>query len=62
MHFVYFHAEMSLGKSETGVVRFAGVTHVGGDMLESIPAGDAIFMKVFNYFSENLISFLNYSL
>lgn len=24
----------------------AGVTHVGGDMFQSIPAGDAIFMKV----------------
>lgn len=24
----------------------AGVTHVGGDMFNSIPNGDAIFMKV----------------
>lgn len=24
----------------------AGVTHVGGDMFQSIPSGDAIFMKV----------------
>jgi hypothetical protein len=25
---------------------FVGVEHVGGNVLESIPAGDAIFMKV----------------
>lgn len=23
-----------------------GVTHVGGDMFQSVPSGDAIFMKV----------------
>jgi hypothetical protein len=25
---------------------FAGVEHVGGDMFESVPKADAIFMKV----------------
>jgi len=24
----------------------AGVEHIGGDMFESVPSGDAIFMKV----------------
>jgi hypothetical protein len=28
---------------------FAGVEHVGGDMFESVPKGDAIFMKVSEY-------------
>jgi hypothetical protein len=27
----------------------AGVEHVGGDMFESVPKGDAIFMKVSEY-------------
>lgn len=27
-----------------------GVEHVGGDMFESVPKGDAIFMKVKLYF------------
>ena len=26
-----------------------GVEHVGGDMFESVPKGDAIFMKVSEY-------------
>jgi hypothetical protein len=25
---------------------YIGITHVGGDALESVPAGDAIFIKV----------------
>jgi len=27
---------------------FTGVEHVGGNMLESVPSGDTIFMKVLN--------------
>jgi hypothetical protein len=26
--------------------RFTGVDHIGGNMFESVPSGDAIFMKV----------------
>jgi hypothetical protein len=33
----------------------AGVEHVGGDMFESVPKGDAIFMKVSEYEFFNLI-------
>ncbi|KAF1869804.1 hypothetical protein Lal_00017381 [Lupinus albus] len=32
---------------------YAGVEHVGGDMFESVPHGDAIFMKVSFSFSLN---------
>lgn len=28
------------------MINIAGVDHVGGDMFESVPQGDAIFMKV----------------
>jgi hypothetical protein len=28
------------------LIGVAGVEHVGGDMFESVPKGDAIFMKV----------------
>jgi hypothetical protein len=28
------------------LVSHAGVEHVGGDMFESVPKGDAIFLKV----------------
>ena len=27
----------------------AGVEHIGGDMFESVPGGDAIFMKVTSF-------------
>lgn len=40
-----------------------GVTHVGGDMFESIPAADAIFMKVnfiFSLIIYNLIFFFDF--
>lgn len=45
---------------ETGIylilLNFAGVTHVGGDMFESVPNGDAIFMKVNSRFYRNYLS------
>jgi len=30
---------------------FAGVEHVGGDMFENVPKGDALFMKVRKFWS-----------
>lgn len=32
--------------TEFVLINIAGVDHVGGDMFESVPQGDAIFMKV----------------
>ena len=40
---------LTLSKSCNGV----GVEHVGGDMFDSVPKGDAIFMKVSLYDSVN---------
>lgn len=34
----------------SGKLIVIGVEHVGGDMFESVPKGDAIFMKVSLYF------------
>ena len=42
-------AALTFSKACHGV----GVEHVGGDMFESIPKGDAIFMKVSLYDSVN---------
>ena len=40
---------LTLSKSCNGV----GVEHVGGDMFDSVPKGDAIFMKVSLYDSSS---------
>lgn len=31
------------------LVSFSGVSHVGGDMFNFVPKGDAIFMKVISH-------------
>ena len=41
---IFFHS--GLLASILIKVNFAGVEHVGGDMFESVPQGDAIFLRV----------------
>lgn len=37
-----------------------GVEHIGGDMFESVPKGDAIFMKVSDWIHMSfLVAFIN---
>jgi len=43
---------------KTTYFKFAGVTHVGGDMFESVPDGDVIFLKVnSSIYTNNLSSY-----
>lgn len=44
MHIIYINCA-SLTKSKNHLM-LAGVEHVGGDMFETVPKADAIFMKV----------------
>ncbi|KAE9593431.1 putative O-methyltransferase COMT-type, S-adenosyl-L-methionine-dependent methyltransferase [Lupinus albus] len=41
---------------------YAGVEHVGGDMFESVPHGDVIFMKVGFSFCRQELFFYNFSI
>lgn len=57
------HSFYTLIYFNTDPCLFLGVTHIGGDMFKSVPAGDALFMKVrfilleANYWQETLWSF-----